>query len=613
MKKIVSTLLLALLLCGAVLGLASCGEKEPVGGGAQISVYLGDAIYDFDPQGDYTNDAALSVISLMFEPLFRINSKGELKNAMASDYEVNEKTRTIRIKLRESYWDDGVSRVTASDFIYAWKELIRSQNANPAAVLLYDIENALEIKKGEIGLDEFGARAVNDKTIEIKLEEGCKSYKSFLRNLASLSLSPLNSRKIGKSADFWAKRLTTFSANGPFTLDNYNVEEGTFTLTRNVGYHRPAKSDATADAYVTPYILKTLWNVDPEKTNVAYLDELTAQLTAKTCFYMGELSLAKRAEMKNKIKTSDLLSTYTYAFDTENPLFASKEVRLVLESVIDRSEIVKTIVFGKAATGLVPSKVADGTKISSNFRKNSGNLLSETATKTVEAANAELDSIGAVRGAFTLTYLDSETEKAIAEYVASKWTALGYTVTLNPVSGVQIDFDDDGAIASLYDSALQRAYESGEFDVIGIDYQMFSTDALVALAALTSDMNGNGLNYGSGEGFVEGETTYEPLGNVLGYVNADYDKKVADAFAEKNLDKRADLLHEAEKLLLNDMPIIPLVFNQSYYTSTELSGISFGYNGYVSFTKVSQKNYTKYLPVAAPPATNPPTTTAPEE
>ena len=85
MKKIISLLMCAMLLCGSALSLVSCGDaKEPVGGGAQISVYLGDAIYDFDPQGDCTNDAALSVISLLFEPLFRINDSGDLKKAMAS-------------------------------------------------------------------------------------------------------------------------------------------------------------------------------------------------------------------------------------------------------------------------------------------------------------------------------------------------------------------------------------------------------------------------------------------------------------------------------------------------------------------------------------------------
>ena len=128
---------------------------------------------------------------------------------------------------------------------------------------------------------------------------------------------------------------------------------------------------------------------------------------------------------------------------------------------------------------------------------------------------------------------------------------------------------------------------------------MFSANGLSAFAQLTSNLNGNGIDLGTSEGIDPANPpSYEPLGNVLGYKNADYDAKIAAAIAEKNLNKRADLLHEAEEILLNDMPIIPLVFNQSCYASSGLSGISFDYNGFVVFTKVSQKNYTKYLPSA---------------
>ena len=259
--------------------------------------------------------------------------------------------------------------------------------------------------------------------------------------------------------------------------------------------------------------------------------------------------------------------------------------------------------FGKAATGLVPSIVSDSSKLSSNFRKNGGDLLSKTATKTVDEARAALAAIsGYTPGAFTLTYYDCETDKAIAEYVKGLWHQLGYEVTLVPVSGVTVEYDDNGSIVELSDSALQKAYESGEFDVIGIDYQMFSANGLSAFAQLTSNLNGNGIDLGVGEGIdPSNPPSYEALPNVLGYKNDAYDAKVAEALAEKNLSKRADLLHEAEELLLGDMPIIPLVFNQSYYASSGLSGIKFDYSGYPVFTKVSQKNYTKYLPQASAP------------
>ena len=598
MKKLISLLMCVLLLCGASLTLVSCGDEAPVDGGAQISVYLGNAVYDFDPQGDYTNDGALSIISLLFEPLFRLNADGELVNGVAKSYSVNEKKGVITVKLRETYWSDGTTRVTATDFLYSWQRLIRCDSSNPAATLLFDIKNAVAVKNGEMALDDFGVKALNNNTLEITLEEGVTSYTAFLRNLTSIALSPLNSNVINAKGDFWAKRISTFSCNGAFKIDDYDVDAGVFTLARNNGYHRPEGSEAMEDAYVTPYLLKTLWNVDVELDDAVYLDSLLTGLVEKTCFYVGEIPLAKRAD--TKVKKEDLLSTYSYAFNTNNPLFSNPEVRKILASVIDRNSIISTIVYGKPATGLVPSNVSNGSKLSSNFRKAGGDLLSKTASMTIDQARAALSAIsGYTPGSFDLTYYDCETDRAIANYVKGLWEQLGYTVNLVPVSGVTVEYSDSGSVIELSDSALQLAYETGDFDVIGIDYQMYSSNGLSAFAALTSNANGNGIDLGVGEGIDPANPpSYEPLGNVLGYKSEAYDAKVAEAIAEKNLNKRATLLHEAEEILLEDMPIIPLVFNQNCYASSGLSGIKFDYNGYAVFTKVSQKNYTKYLPKA---------------
>ncbi len=596
MKKLISLLLCAMLLCGTSLSLVSCGDKEPVDGGAQISVYLGNPIYDFDPQGDYTSDGALSVISLLFEPLFRLNGDGELVNGVAKSYSVNEKDGVITVKLRETYWSDGTTRVSAADFLYSWQRLIRCDSSNPAATLLFDVKNAVAVKHGDCSLDEFGVKALDNNTLEITLEEGVTSYKAFLRNLASIALAPLNANAIGARQEFWGKRLSTFSCNGPFKVDDYDVDGGIFTLARNEGYHRPANSDAVADAYVTPNLLKTVWNVDLTISDADYLDSLLTGLVEKTCFYVGEIPLAKRNEAD--VRTEDLLSTYTYAFNTNNPLFSNPEVRKILASVISREAILSTIVYGKPATGLVPSAVSDGSKLSSNFRKNGGDLLSTTATMTVDEARTALAAIsGYSTGSFTITYYDCEADLAIATYVKGLWEQLGYEIELVPVSGVTVEYSDNGTVLELSDSALQRAYERGEFDVIGIDYQMYSANALSAFAQLTSTLNGNGIDLGTGEGIDSANPpTYNPLPNVLGYHSEAYDAKVSAALAEKDLGKRADLLHEAEEILLDDMPIIPLVFNQSYYASSGLSKIKVDYNGYVVFTKVSQKNYTQYLP-----------------
>ena len=108
---------------------------------AEIKVYLGDAIYDFDPTDYYTDSNADQVMNLIFEPLFYIDEDGDRECAAADDYDVDEKERLITIELRESYWSDG-TQVKAEDFIYAWRDILLSPDRpNPASALLYDIEN----------------------------------------------------------------------------------------------------------------------------------------------------------------------------------------------------------------------------------------------------------------------------------------------------------------------------------------------------------------------------------------------------------------------------------------------------------------------------------------
>ena len=69
-----------------------------------------------------------------------------------------------------------------------------------------------------------------------------------------------------------------------------------------------------------------------------------------------------------------------------------------------------------------------------------------------------------------------------------------------------------------------------------------------------------------------------------------------DALAEKDLDARAELLHQAEQLAIDDMVVIPLLFNQSFYLSSQsLSNITVNPYGLVSMTKMKMKDYELYL------------------
>lgn len=590
MKKILSFVLALCLSFGTLVLLTGCGA--PKDGGPQIKVYLGDEIYDFDPTDYYADDNAAQLMRLLFEPLFSLDKNGNLECAAAQSYRVDKEDRRIVITLRESYWSDSV-RVKAEDFIYAWRDRIMEPNsANPAAALFYDVEGAAEVKRGDASLYTFGASASGLYEITIRYREG-GDPDTLLANLSSVATSPVREDLAKSSSSYWTKQLNTMMTNGPFSIRSMNYETGEFAVQRNIGYHQKT-TEVNYVKEVTPEYLVSFWTENMEKVDLDY-----NAIENNTLFYIGNAStpmsdgndlLADRKENAKKATVADTLSTYTYVFNTENPLFADKNVRLALSLALDREAMAEAVTFAKAADGFLPDTVID-VATGKKFRKES--LIAKTADLTAarEALAAAQIPAGTER-AFTLTVNDDAENRALATLAKTAWEALGFTVTVKYAEPVTHEVYDvsTGERLTITDSGMQTLVKEAsvgnrDFDVIGIEWQMYSRDALVALSAFTSDMNGNGT------ADLLTSVAYRP--NISGYTSEAYDKLLHDAYALATKDKgRTDLLCEAEKVLLQDMPVIPVLYGQNFaYISNQLSGIKTDAYGNFSFTKASLKNY----------------------
>jgi ABC-type transport system substrate-binding protein len=111
-----------------------------------------------------------------------------------------------------------------------------------------------------------------------------------------------------------------------------------------------------------------------------------------------------------------------------------------------------------------------------------------------------------------------------------------------------------------------------------MDYQTISVFPLYNLAAFSATYSGTAVP-------------------VTGYDNAEYDALLAEAYAETDADKKAELLHSAEKLLVEDAAVVPVIFNtNAYVVSDELSKVTTNYWGVQMFTKTELKDYVQYLP-----------------
>lgn len=567
MKRIISLLLAVVMLLCCMTVLAGCGAPEDEG--AQIEVYLGNAIYDLDPSDYYVDSNAEQMMSLLYEPLFYINEKGELVNGAAQNYWVDEYENTITVELRETYWSDG-TRVKAEDFVYAWCErILNPNNPNPAAALFYDIENAAAAKTGDCSLTDVGVVATGTYQLTITYREGA-DYNRLLRNLASVAASPVNQAVVDMAPSYWSKTLNYMVFNGPFSVVSADFEEGKIKLSRNVGYHQHPDT-VDYDNNVIPADLYATFTVGSEQVAVSYDD-----IEAKTVFVMGDASVADRTAHKDDAVSADDTSVYTYVFNTKNPLFASSTVRRALSMAIDRKAIAEAVVFGKAADGFLPDMCGGSTE----------QLISTGANlKSAKALISAIDFSG-IDKAFTLAVNDDEESKVIAELVAAAWGELGFEVTveyLSPIASTVADVD-------ILDSGVQYAmkeasYGNVEFDVIAVDWQLYSTDPFVGLSAFSSTLGGWGVDF----------VNNERRSNVAGWFNADYDYLVTEAMKTEG-EERAALLLEAEELLCEELPVCPILFNQTFVMSgSELSGLNIDGLGNVSYTWATLANYHDYL------------------
>lgn len=564
MKRIVSLLLAVVMLLGCAAVLASCSAPED--DGAQIKVYLGNAVYDLDPTDYYADSNAEQLMSLLFEPLFALNEKGELINGAAGNYWVDEYENTITVELRETYWSDD-SRVKAEDFVYAWCEkLLNPNNPNPAAALLYDIENAAAAKTGDCSISDVGVVATGTYQLTITYCEGA-DYNRLLRNLASVATAPVKQSAVDKAPTYWSKELVTTVTNGAFKVSAYNPADGEFHVSRNNGYHQHPET-VDYDNNVVPGDLYAVFTTGREAVKLSYSD-----LEEKTVFVMSDASMADRADNKGKAVAVDDTSVYTYVFNTEHPLLSNQRVREALLISIDRQAIVEAITFGKAADGFLPD-ICGGS---------ADELISATAK--LARAKALVSNID-LSEPITISVDDDEESKVIAELVAASWTAVGFNISIEYLAPVAttvagVDILDSGVQVAL----KEASYGNRTFDVLGVDWQLYSNDAFVGLAAFTGNLNGCGVDFKNNE----------RRSNVTGWSNVDYDFYVNEA-RKFNGEERAELLAKAEELLISAAPVCPIIFNQSFvFSGSLLSGVAVDGIGNFVYNQAVLENYHDYL------------------
>lgn len=579
--------------------LAGCANKEREDDGAQIKMYLSDPVYNFDPAEAYRNENALKITSLLFDNLFILNKDGKVEKSLVRNYKFNKTENTMFIELRtDTFWSDGNS-VTANDVVFAWQRLLDPANSFEAASLLFDIKNAKAAKSGDVTIDDVGVSALNNTDIQIVFENESVDYNAFLNKLTSYALVPLREDVLSRVAvaNDWAKSPTIIVSSGPFRLRtiSYAPETAGITLERNAYYRRNFMEDAV-DKSVTPFRLI----VDYTKSGA----DIINGYENGEIFFVGDIPLAARSmytleDWNKKATVTDALSTHTYLLNENaeingEKLFANSKVRNALSLAINRTEISNAIVFAEPATGIVPNGVYNLNNKKQTFRDASTSTIAATANEQMALAMLAEANITPSKYSFKITVpAYDDVHMKIAEMVAASWVKLGFKVSLDAVQTVD---NADKALTTgekipgVKDDKFAEKLMSSDFEVVAIDYVAYSVDALSVLAPFAKGYAGTATSSAT-------SPTFEIKPHITGYNNDIYNEKIDAAFKESDPTKRAALLQEAETLLINDMPIIPIVANKNVTMQRkEISNVGVTYYQTNIFTKTSQKDYKKYLP-----------------
>ncbi len=473
----------------------------------------------------------------------------EARPGMAERWEVSADGLVYTFHLRpDALWTNG-DPVTAHDFVYSWKRFLDPRTAAEYAYQLWYVVGA-EAFSTQVGpdgaplngFDTVGIRALDTLTLEVRL---AAPTPFFLQLTAFYPLYPVNRRNIEEAQaafpDTWQyewlrpERLVT---NGPFVIKERRVNDR-IRLVKNTRY----------------------WAADEVALNTIDALAIESYLTGLNLYLSGEVdwinlvpaSLVPRLLPREDFDPTPYFGSYFYRVNTTKPHLADKRVRRALALAIDRRAITEKIVKSGqrpwysfvpyGMEGYTAQSFARASSAQGNADGDAGDGPAQLAADQAEAVRLFAEA-GYGPGArpfptIELHYNTSETHRDIAEVVADTWKrVLGIDAKLlNQEWKVYLDTQSNLG----YD--VSRSAWIGDY----LDPNTFL------------DM------------FVTGGEN-----NKTGWGNAEYDALIRRSRFEVDPSARRELLEAAERILMDELPILPIY---SYVTQNVVNPRLGGFPG----------------------------------
>lgn len=552
-------LLSALVAASMVLSLAACGNKETNTGAdasANDSKKEADASTSADSdvlkinlasEPDYLDPALTTSIDggclavNTFVGLYTYNSDCELTPALG-EATVSDDGLVYTFKMIESKWSNG-EELTANDFVYSWNRAASDETAADYSYL-FDV-----IAKNADGT--LKVTATDDYTLEVTLVSPCPY---FLDLTAFPTFYPVYEKGVeeadtdGTNPGAWAHEAG-FVCNGAYTLTDWSHDES-MVFEKNDNFYN-------ADE-VSMQSLEFMLSADDTATFAAYNN---GDLDFIDSVPNDEIAALKD---NKEFHVIDQLGTYYVGFNVQSKIFDGKtpeqaaEMREAISLLIDRQYIVENV--GQTdqvpADAFVPLGMSDGN--GGEFHSKSYFDAESTGATQVDKAKELLEDAG-----YTFT------DKGDGSYSISP--ALGFEYVLNENTGhqkVAEAIQQDLAVLGIEMTIKTEDWnvflddrKNGNFDVAREGWSADFNDPINMLEIFLSTGGNNDMQLGKGDSAAAPDWS-------------EYDKLIEEIRTTTDFAKRAELMHDAEDMLMDTWAVVPIYFyNDVYMLKENVSGV----------------------------------------
>jgi oligopeptide transport system substrate-binding protein len=442
----------------------------------------------------------------IFSGLVYLDRNLKVAPDLAESWKVSEDGKTYTFTLRkDARFHDGRA-VTAQDFKYSIERTTNPAVASPTAeTYLSDIVGVKEKLARKVP-EVTGVKVVDDYTVAITIDAP-KAY--FLAKLTFPTAYIVDKNNVERGGRTWTDKP---NGTGPYKLQEY-VRGQRMVLTKNDTFYLDPKPQVDRVEYIIGggSAMTMYENGDLESVPIGISDI--------------ERVSDPNSPLNKELSTSPQLSTGFLVFNVRKPPFDDPKVRQAFALAIDRQKLVD-VVYRKmaiAANTILPPGMPGYTE-----PKGAGTYDPAKAKQLLSESKyaGKLPEI-----VWTTSGGGGSTPQGVQAMTAMLKDNLGVTVSIQQTDWATF-------INQLNDPAKNP-------------YQMFD----IAWIA----------DYADPQNFLDILFRSNSVQNWAAYVNPDVDKVLDQAAVEKDVQARFKLYQQAESLILNDYPLVPLTYSDDYW------------------------------------------------